>query len=335
MTRLIILLALLATPTALAHIQPSTGEGATPERPIWLGPDTPAADLGSLPAHGGIQYYSFSVASGQTVTIQLSRRPDSFLTGAPPGIAIIGPNLTSVGPRPPFLEVAPSDGAEIWRGVISNEIHYHAIEAIAVSPVFMMEFTAPASGRYELAVFDEDDGGAFLLEIDEHDTFSFHSYFVAPTQANDARAWEGQSSRGLILAPLAGAIAAILLHRLRWPRARLANAAWGAIAASIIFAGSAASYAHQAFLHRDLGFPVIVPTIALALAAGITAVGLAATARSAANPPGLRTRLQIGVLAVFGFFCWTGALWGPGLAVAAALLPEDAATRSDDGEATP
>lgn len=142
-----------------------------------------------------------------------------------------------------------------------------------------------------------------------------------------------QGSAALMLVPGGGALAAGSLYRLRRARAPLPNMAWGAIAASLIFAASAASYAYQAFRHREIGLALTASTIAFAVA--IVAIGLAAVALTASNPPRTHSRLLIVTLAILGFFCWAGPLWGPGLAMAAAILPEDSARQRDATGAEP
>lgn len=324
--RLALFALLLLAPGANAHVEFLPGEGASLAEAIWLGPKPPAVEYRDLPQHGGIRYYSIDLEANQTVRIRLSRAPDSFATGIPPSLAILGPNLTARGFSPSFLEKPEGANAQVWQGVQNETIEYNPIEGVARSTLVDVELTPATSARYYFAIFDEDDGGNFALHVGERPLVSARSLFFTPREASELRTWEGQNfahaSLPTVLGTIGGGALALALTRGR-PKGALSTLSLFALGAAVLFGASASSYAHQAIHHRSLGLPTILPTAGLAVANALVAGGLVIIALRSPKTPAPRTRIAVLSFGLVGFLAWGGFGWGPLAALAAALLPEE------------
>ena len=334
MKRILRVCLVLLAPSANAHVEFLPGEGASVNESIWLGPKQPAREHRDLPQHGGIRYYSIDLQANETVRIRLYRNTASFTTGIPPSLAIIGPELAPRGFAPAFLEKPDGMQAQVWQGVHTPFVEFHPVESVARSPLVDANFTPPTKARYHIAIFDEDDGGAFALQIGEFPIVSWRSFAFTPREATELREWEGQSfahtTLPALLGGLAGAAIVILFIRSR-PEGRLPSTVAFSFGASVLIFASSVSYTHQAIHHRTLGLATIAPTIALATAGYAVAAILAWNASRIRTRPTKTQRTIPAVLGVVGLLLWSGFLWGPIAAILGGLFPdEEAPSRAPD-----
>lgn len=331
MRRIVLLLFVLAAPTAGAHVELLPGAGATLAEAIWLG-NAPVVEYDEIPQHGGIRYYTIDLVANETLRIRFARNPESFTAGIPPTLAIMGPGLTPRGFRPPFVEVPENASADLRQGVLRAQLDYDPVAAVASSTLVDVDLAPPESARYTFAVFDEDQGGAYLLQIGEFAPIGFQSHYAIPQGATELRSWEGQSWMHTSLPTLAtillGGTAAAWRRR---GRGRIPTLAFLGILGAILILASGVSYAHQAVHHRALGMRAALPTLAIAAAHVAIATALAVIAGRAREPPKLAHRFAAVALGVLGLLLWAGFIWGPGLVLAAGLFPEERAASSGRG----
>lgn len=326
MKRILLLCLVLLAPSASAHVEFLPGEGANVNESIWLGPKPPAREHRDLPQHGGIRYYSIDLQANETVRIRLYRNTASFTSGIPPSLAIIGPELAPRGFAPAFLQKPEGMHAQVWQGIYTPAVEYHPAESVARSPLVDTIFTPPTKARYHIAVFDEDDGGAFALQIGEYPVISWRSFAYTPREATELREWEGQSFAHTtlpgILGTVAGAALVILFMRAR-PERRLPSTTVFSLGAGVLIFASSVSYSHQAIHHRALGLATIASTIALATAGYAVATSFALNAIRIRTRPTKTHRTIAAFLGLAGLLLWSGFLWGPLAAILGAILPDE------------
>lgn len=326
MKRLALLALIVLVPTASAHIEFLPGQGASLAEAIWLG-NAPVIQYDELPEHGGIRYYKIDLTANETVRVRLARNPESFATGIPPSLALMGPGLTPRGFRPSFLEVPPNLTADVHQGVVRDTLEYDAVAAIASGTLVDFDFTPPQSARYTLAVYDEDQGGAYLLQIGDFAPVGFHRHYAVPQTATELRAWEGQSWAHTSLPTLATIILGGLLGIWRTRgRGRLPTLTFLGLVGAVLILASGVSYIHQAVHHRELGLRAILLTLTIAASHLAIAACLAFVADKAQEPPRPAHRVAAIALGLLALLLWAGFIWGPGFVLAAGLFPQDKAS---------
>lgn len=330
MKRLGLLVLLLLAPAASAHVEILPGQGASLAEAIWLGPKPPAIQYDAIPEHGGIRYYTIDLKANETVHFRFARSPASFSGGIPPSLAIMGPGLDARGFRPTFLEFPPNASAQVHQGVQSEELDYDPIAAVASGTLVELDFTPPETARYAIAVFDEDQGGDYLLQVGEFAPIGLQRHFGIPRGATEMRTWEGQSwAHTSLPTALTLAVGALLAYWWLRGRSRIPTFLIAGVAAAVLIAASGASYAHQAVHHAGLGVVRVAPTAGLALAHAGLAAALLWIARRAHEPPLPPERLAFVGLGILGVLLWAGFFWGPTIAVIGALFPEERARPAD------
>lgn len=326
MRRFAFLTLILLAPSASAHVESLPGQGESLARASWLGPDPPAIEYDEIPPHGGIRYYTIDLRANETVRIRLARSPDSFTTSIPPSLAIMGPGLQARGFSPAFLERPDNATIHVIQGVPTDRVEYDAVAAIATSTLVASDLTPPETARYVFAVFDEDQGGRFALEVGEFAPFGFYRVLGIPRGASDMRAWEGQTwahaSLPTVLGMVAGIAIAYQLTR-RQKERRLSGLGWFSLGAAVLILASGASYAHQAAHHASLGLAALTPTLGLSAAHVLLAAMLTWNGLREPERPTRIGRARTALLGIIGVLLWAGFLWGPAMAILASLIPED------------
>lgn len=325
MRRIAILALVLLAPAASAHVESLPGQGASLARAVWLG-EPPAIEHDEISQHGGIRYYAIDLEANETIHIRLARSPEGFTTGIPPSIAILGPGVPARGFAPAFLERPENATAMVMQGVYTEALDYDPIAAVASSTLAVIDFTPAQSARYVLAVYHENQGGSFSLEVGEFAPFGFYRMFGIPRGATELRSWEGQSwahtSLPTVLGVVGGAALAFRVTR-RYKARGLSGLAWFSVGAGVLILASGASYAHQALHHADLGIDAVTPTILVSVGHFGLAGALAWNGLREPPIPRRAARLRAAMLGLLGIMLWAGFFWGPSLAILASFLPEE------------
>jgi hypothetical protein len=317
------LLLLLAMPSAAAHAVAQPGAGGSLADAIFLG-EAPVAFYDSLPAHGGIRYYSLDAPVAGPLLVRLVR-PD----GPAPAfdlraVAVMGPGVADRGLLMSFVEVPPDAGVTVVQENATSDVVFEPVLAIATRITLEAVVVLPSPGRYHLAVYATDTGGAFGLRLGGEAPFSLRGLVQVPTSALDLHAWAGQSP-WVAGAPayLAFASVGLLVARRSW-RARLRSPLrWFALGAAALIFASAVTFVVQATWHRAFGLAVL-PTVGLALAGLALSATAAAVAFRPAGPVARPLRLVLAAAGFSSFLLWLGFVWGPLLAIVAALVQDEA-----------
>jgi len=160
------------------------------------------AIYGTIPA-GGVQYYSFSFARGDRISLELIGAPldRMFL----PGFALIGPGLAAEGRLPQAVEVPAGNFAIAVNGTAPPGATYEPFAPGSFYRLGSIDLAAPENGTYYAAVYSETAGN-YALAVGYREAFTLEEWIMLRTRLTSYYRWEGQGIPEII-----GPMMAILL----------------------------------------------------------------------------------------------------------------------------
>jgi uncharacterized membrane protein YidH (DUF202 family) len=274
---------------------------------------------------GEAQYYRFEASENQTILIMLhkstSLEDETFL----PSFALMGPNITSQGTAPDYLEIPQDAGVMVVEGVQPAQAVYEPFSPGTLYRLAETELPAPSTGTYYVAVFEPSRGGHYNLAIGYREEYSLTEWILIPINLLAVYQWEGQSLF-TILSPLVLTLA-IGAGLIVWRRRTTANPrtlfAWLAAFIGLLFIGTCMNTLYQMILSLqqsslvpEAAVTIIFITIPLIL--GIFTIRLSLKKAEVSA----RARIYLAILGIIALFTWTGLLVGPALALITCLLPK-------------
>jgi hypothetical protein len=267
-------------------------------------------------------YYRFDMEKGQKLHLMLFT-PDNTFT---PGLAIMGPGITSQGTIPAFIDIPNGSGVMAVAGKIPAKASYEPFTPARIYERIVIDMDVNADGPYYVAVFEPSAKGRYGLAVGYREEFEVFEWISVPLDVIAIHQWEGQSL-GFILAPML-AIIAIGFGFLIWQREKRGYApqslsGWIASVAAFSYLGSGAMMLIQMVIalgHTDLPSSVII-TVLLALLPIIAGIALLYISMKAKSGSEMKARVTMAILGIVGLFIWAGLIIGPVLVILASVLP--------------
>lgn len=325
----LLILALRIVPTASAHtpIQPGSNESLATAT-LVPDPTKSWAIYANLREGGEAQYYTFDIIRGQRIHLTLFTTTSAEDAHFTPGVLLMGPGVPNQGFVPNYVEVPPGAGVMAVSGTRAPQATYEAFSPSSFVHLADISLDAPADGTYYVAVQSADRGGHYGVAIGDRESFTISEWLLIPFSVLSVYAWERQSLP-VVLGPALAVVClglVLLIRRHRKGR-RLDVIGWMAALAGLLFLGTGATVVSQMILSISRSPVDAFVIFTLILAVLPTILGLLAV-RLAVRKSGhwtLWSRLCLVLLGGGALATWAGLLIGPVLAIAAAVLPSEAA----------
>ena len=321
-----LLIAIVLVPAAAqAHSPVGVGDNES------LATATPISDptkswaiYAALHEGGEAQYYTFDIAWGQTIYVQLFTTTSAEDGNFTPSMALMGPGIPRNDTAPAYVEMPQGAGKIVLAGARPAQATYEAFAPSSFVELASVTMSAPANGTFYVAVFDEARGGHYGLAIGERESFTASEWLLTPVNLLSVYTWEHQDLV-VVLAP-GIAVVAVGLGLIAWRArkgSRLALPAWAGAVAGLLFLASAAVVTGQMALSASrapaggwAGVTAVFILLPMAL-------GLVTLRMSLKRPKGWdgRSRIFLVVLGALALVLWAGWIVGPAIAMAAAVLP--------------
>jgi len=334
---LLTLIYILITPVP-AHVPIFENGGKNPETATHVEDPAKSRIIYGQLSGEDIQYYSFDVKEGERITLELIvpagkegriYTPDVIIIGAEfftPDLTLMGPGLSDEGKVPEIAEVPEGYGAKTFPGKRTESARYEGFTPGAFYSLVRVDFQAPESGTYYVAVSSVEGEGNYGLVIGYREKFSLIEWLSIPLNQIRTYRWEGQSLPFIFL-PLGITLAAGILGILLKKEAAIGfnPARWAGTFAGLFFLGTGLSLIFQMLfsLSRSANSPEVIITVFLTLAGiGLGVIALILSLKDEGyGKRSTRKRIYLFILGLAGLFLWAGLLIGPIFAFEAAVLP--------------
>lgn len=310
---------------ALAHAPLSSGPNESLETATLVpNPSKSWVIYGELHEGAEAQYYYFNITKGARIFISLLKSTEPSEAEFVPSFVLMGPNITSQGTAPSYVNVTSSYGSVVVNGVQPSQAIYEPFSPSSLYQVAEKDMIAPESGKYYIAVFEPTKGGHYSLAVGYVEEFTLNEWILIPFNLIAIYQWEGQSLLQ-ILAPLAATLI-IGLAFMTWRRKTRGDFntlfRWFAGLAGLLFIGTGLMTLLQMIVSvagASLGFEVSVTLIfaLIPILLGIAALRISLKTQQVT----FRTRVYIAIIGIAALFTWAGLIIGPILAIIGSLLP--------------
>jgi hypothetical protein len=314
----------LLIPTSEAHVPNFEAESEGLEEAVKIDDPTKSWVLyGNLPHHGGARYYKMHLNDGDRLRLTLFSPDQDFILS----LVVMGPGIVSEGTVPDFVETLNGTGTEVLQGKRPDTADYEPFTPGSYYYFVDFDRGINASGIYYIAVYHPDKGGNFGLAVGYREEFTIDEWIRVPIDAINIHIWEGQNP-GLIIAPLiitviAGILILIFLRPkgIEVPKTDIWR--WFVIITALIYLGSGIMMFTQmgrAMTIANAGAGAAVTSI-FAILPVIFATIMFKIALKLKKEVDKGSRAKMLMFAVLGLFLWAGLIFGPIMAVSAALWP--------------
>lgn len=284
-------------------------------------PEKTFAIYGALHYPGEADYYRLKLNANQMLELQLSVPDPSFM----PSLVIMGPGIGIKDVPPDKIKAPEGSGIIVLPGIKPENAWYEPFSPMSIYQVSNYSLPAGSPGSYYVAVYSQNQSGAYTLATGSLEEFSPSEWVMVPLDLIKVRLWQGQTLF-LIFGPMIVVIIVGIL--ILWSnKRRQSTNAWLAAISGLTLLGTAATIAVQmaiALRSAPVSSDVLVTMIFLAAS---LLLGLAAAFLSA-REWSLRVRAAMLVIGVMGLVFWSGLIIGPLLAFLAAVAPHNMARKS-------
>jgi len=262
------------------------------------------------------QYYSFDLEKDERIYLSLLKSSDLREKDFQPEMALLGPGVKTAGRLPDHV-ILPQSAKDfkilVIAGKSASNATYEPFGPSSYIEMAVLDTTAPESGRYYVAVYDNATLGHYALTVGTREEFSFTERITMPIRLISVYLWEGQSL-GIIFIPyLAAEIIGLLIfwRGSRRTAFRLAGFLFLATSASVftqmVFSLTRAPFGHEVYI-----------SLAVAVFHALLGVG---SLRLAMGEAGILQRVLLAVIGTTALLAGSGLIMGPILAIAASVLP--------------
>jgi len=274
---------------------------------------------------GTAQYYSFDMEQGQKIYLSLLKSTNPEEKDFQPEMALLGAGVkTQAQPtqgQPAKHVFVPQSLRSLGyfevEGKNESEPFFEPFGPGSYIPVAELDTEAPESGRYFVAVYDDETSGHYSLAVGYREEFSYLERITTPIRLIGVYVWGGQSAVMVLFPYLLAEIIGLLVFW-RGPK-RTAYCLAGTLAA-FLFLATSASVITQIIINltrAPFGSEVY---ISLTIAVFHAILGVA-TLRLARGEAGLLQRILLAVIGTIALLAGSGLILGPLLAIAASVLP--------------
>jgi uncharacterized membrane protein HdeD (DUF308 family) len=279
-------------------------------------PEKTFAIYGALHYPGEADYYRLELNANQMLELQLSVPDLSFM----PSLVVMGPGIRTQDVPPDRIKAPEGSGVIVLPGIKPESAWYEPFSPMSIYQVSNYSLPAGSPGSYYVAVYSQNQSGAYTLATGTLEEFSPSEWVMVPLDLIKVRLWQGQTLP-LIFGPMVVLIIVGIL--ILWSnKRRRSNNAWLAAISGLTFLGTAATIAVQtAIALRSAPFSsdVLVTMIFLvaSLLLGIAAIFLSAREWS------VRVRAAMVAIGIIGLVFWSGLIIGPLMAFLSAVVPHN------------
>lgn len=274
---------------------------------------------------GTPQYYALDMEKGKEILLTLLRSADPRELGFEPGMALLGPGLSSTGSLPSYVNVPKGYGAIAVGSNRSDQAAYEPFGPSSYYQLADLDMNAPESGRYYIAVYrsgnssnaNSSAAGHYSLSVGYREEFTFAERIFTPLSLISVYQWEGQRL-STILMPMI--IAALLGLFVIWRSSTRTPFRTAGTLAGFLFLGTSATVLTQmafSLMRAPAGSEAAI-TVLLAIIPVILGVVALRLSRGEA---GILQRIIIAVIGTIALLAGAGMIAGPLLALAASVLP--------------
>jgi hypothetical protein len=316
------LLLVLATLPASAHAPLGAGENGHPADATLI-PDPLKSYVVYGHLHGTEEaaWFRMEMARGDRLVLAVNvNRADSSV----PDLVVMGPGIRPSGTVPPSIKVPAGNGALVIRGTPPGKGEYEPFSPSVIYETASYNTILGEPGTYYAAVLATGGEIDYSFVVGYKEQFTAAEWLLIPFSLLGIYLWEGQPAWAVaapyILVILAGL--GILAWQQERDRKKRAIQEWVATVAGLLYLGTGASTLYQMIRALSLtGYtPEYVVTLAFAIIPVLLGIWILGLGR-----PGLpdtrRRRLSLAIAGVLGLVAWAGLLFGPALALVAAILP--------------
>jgi len=286
--------------------------------------------------HEGIaDYYKFTVSEEEKIQVSLIVPDSPSQSGFLPSFSLMGPGLTQHEGVPDYVEVPAGYGTIVVDGADPEKAVYEPFTPGWFYELGTLTMSAPSDGTYYVAVFNpelhgnahnhvhENNGYAIIVGYVEE--FTPMELILIPYRVHGIYVWEGQNQfiiflPILLVVIIGGVITYRRSKRGQHPRSM---SKWLAMFGGLAFLGTAAGTIYQillAFTRTGITFEAFI-TLVIVIASVILGVLTLRYALRAKTNLTLWRRVGLLVIALVALFAWSGLYLGPGLLIAAAIVP--------------
>ena len=286
--------------------------------------------------HEGIaDYYKFTVSEGDKIQVSLIVPDNPARSGFLPAFTLIGPSLTQHDIVPDYVEVPTGYGTIVVSGTDPGKAVYEPFTPGWLYELGTLTMSAPSAGTYYIAVYNTDlhenahnhvhEDNAYAIIVGYVEEFTLTELLLIPYRLHGIYVWEGQNQFIIFLPILLVVIIGGIITYQRSKRGQHPRglSKWLAMLGGLAFLGTAAGTIYQiVFTFTRTGIAVEA-LITLVIVIVSIVLGVLTLRYALRRKPNLNIWRRVGllVIALVALFFWSGLYLGPGLLIAAAIVP--------------
>ena len=280
----------------------------------------------NLPSTDAAAYYWFQMDAGGDIDITLLSPLDPVDSHFLPSFVLMVPGSLSNNPVPSFVEIPTGYGTIVVEGIDLGIATYEPFSPGWFYQLANLTLSAPVTGTYYIAVYDQNNTGNFGLPVGYIEGFTIPEILMLPYALQLVFVWEGQSIFVVLLPLILSLVLGGVL--LFWQTTKGKGSKddlskWIAAFGGLAFIGYAGIDVYQMLLALsktgwDPGAIVSILFAILPLVLG--AIGLRYALRQKARIT-IYHRFGLVIIGVVGLMLWTGLYIGPALMILVAILP--------------
>jgi len=306
-----------------AHVPKAPNDGTTLDTATYITDPWRSWFYYSEIAADQFHYYEFEVTAGERIRFMLNIPIPDGNAGFEPGFVLMGPGVVDQGIAPDSLEI-PSGAGVMVVEFQEPTPEYEGFTPLSQYEIVDLNMSAPATGTYYIAVFDESIGGNYALVTGYVESYNLLEWIAVPFLSIAILEWTGQSFILILLVMLLPVILGIPV--LGYTRRDLLNREgvlfFMGMTGGLLILGSGVSMITQmiyALTQAPSNWTVIVTvvfsTIQLILGLGT----LLAVKRQNTNTLAKRSTYLI-LIGAIALFAWAGLIVGPVLLMVNGLV---------------
>ncbi|MCJ7443862.1 MAG: hypothetical protein MUO26_04925 [Methanotrichaceae archaeon] len=261
-------------------------------------------------------YYSFEIDKGDRILLSLLTSTNFAEKDFTPKMALMGTGIKSMGNLSPVVAVPNNYGVQVIKTVHPDEAFYEPFGQGSYYQVAELDIAAPSSGKYYVAIFNENRSGHYSLAVGYREEVSMLEMVLLPLRLLFVYQWSGQSLAFVLMPIILAILIGIILI---WRSVKRTPFMVAGTMAGMLFLGSSAMVLVQTLFQSTrvtLGQDAII-SVGLAVISAIFGV---ITLRLAHGEAGLLQRVALAVIGTLALIAGSGFLVGPVLALAASVL---------------
>ncbi|MFX1561485.1 MAG: hypothetical protein ACFFBL_12920 [Promethearchaeota archaeon] len=273
---------------------------------------------------GVAHYYSFEASAGERIRFMLKVPIPEGDRGFTPNLVLMGPGVTNQSTPPVSLEIPVGAGIMVIESS-ALEAEYEGFTPLSQYTTVSFNMSAPATGTYYIAIYDETTGGRYALVTGYVEAYDVLQWITVPSMAITIIMWSGQSFLFILLLILLPLILGLVILAVRNRTSFSKEKAITLIGTmgGLLLLGSSFFFVAQmtlSLLAAPYNWTVIVSVLftIIPLILGVSVLWIIRT-EGWENQRGKKIVLII--LGLIAPFVWAGLYLGPVLVIIAGLAP--------------